>query len=520
MKKYVVLLGLLSLTLSSYSMPVLETEELPVVNDSRVAANLKQARFLMTQKGDYVGAMKCLERVLKINPNNSEALSLMETCKQHIQEQRQREQRAYEEACSQEGVTALKNFISRYPNSEYVKQAEGRISDYDRWMVAKRQNTKTAYENYLRQSTLKSYKADAEKAINNFVSIERWQRIKGTTSIAELDSFMAEFPESEYLNAAKYRKYVLQAEQYFSQNRMTQALNLYDKARQLFSLTGSAATHYKEAKLYSEYEVMKNSNDVEALIAFLKEIPYSQTTYRNTISNRIATLKAQQLTTKSSEYDYRQVLSYATNSYTQKQVEARIDYLKDQKKRDRRRYLRYAHQEWWKRNSLFGIGIDYNMLANTLSWKAGLRYRLGTSEDVFNISIGADYVWHYAFSSNGTSHSYYSDYDTPDISTDYIAGFVEVPLTMKFNFADGFRDSNWYLGVSGIYGFCIDHSGDYHVDDNSIAIEPCFGYNWEKFDWGISYKHYFQGFHNGDGYRYIDKDIDNDRVGMYMILYF
>lgn len=91
---------------------------------------------------------------------------------------------------------------------------------------------------------------------------------------------------------------------------------------------------------------------------------------------------------------------------------------------------------------------------------------------------------------------------------------------MKFNFADGFRDSNWYLGVSGIYGFCIDHSGDYHVDDNSIAIEPCFGYNWEKFDWGISYKHYFQGFHHGDGYRYIDKDIDNDRVGMYMILYF
>lgn len=486
MMRRFLLLGLFSLSICSGAVASTETEAVEAVNDNRVAANLKQARFLMN-KGDYVGAKKCLERALNLEPGNSEAQSLMRTCNQKVEQQLRKQQQQ---------------------------------KDDELWQAAKRQNTKAAYENYQRQSTLKSYWADAEKAIRNFESIDAWQSVKNTTSVDELESFIRKYPESDHLNDAKYSKFIIQGEKYYRQRNMSAAFECYEEAQRLKTLTGEAAKHYNEVKLDRDFEAIKYSNDEDALKSFLREIPYTKSSYRNTISDRIAIIKSQNFTTSSSDYEFNQALAYATNSYTRRQVETRIDNVKAEKKRERRRHLRYAHQEWWNRNSLFGIGIDYNMLGNTLSWKAGLRYRLGTSEDVFNISIGADYVWHYAYTEKGSHYNYYTGENTPDISTDFIAGFVEVPLTMKFNFADGYRERNWYVGVSGIYGFRIDRSGDYDVEKNSIAIEPCLGYNWKKFDLGLSYKHYFQGFRDGDGYRYIDKDIDNDRIGMYMILYF
>ncbi len=93
---------------------------------------------------DYLAAQNTLNSLLKIDPNNSRAKELLEECELGIKKQKQRVHQAYQDACKAGTILALQNFISKYPNSEYVSNAKSRIDDYSLWQNAKEQNTITA----------------------------------------------------------------------------------------------------------------------------------------------------------------------------------------------------------------------------------------------------------------------------------------------------------------------------------------------------------------------------------------
>lgn len=118
-------------------------------------------------KGDYVAAQNTLNSLLKIDPNNSKAKELLESCESGIKKQKQLIYQAYLDACNAGTISSLENFISKYPNSEYVLQAKKRIEDYNMWKKAKEQNTISAYNSYLSNSSILAYKEDANKAIKN-----------------------------------------------------------------------------------------------------------------------------------------------------------------------------------------------------------------------------------------------------------------------------------------------------------------------------------------------------------------
>ena len=130
---------------------------------------------------DYLAAQNTLNSLLKLDPNNSKAKELLEECELGIKKQRQRVYQAYQDACKDGTMSALQNFISKYPNSEYVPNAKSRIEDYNLWQKAKEQNTITAYNSYLSQSSILAYKDDAKEVAQGYecgIGIEDYNDIK------------------------------------------------------------------------------------------------------------------------------------------------------------------------------------------------------------------------------------------------------------------------------------------------------------------------------------------------------
>ena len=145
-------------------------------------------------KGDYVAAQNTLNSLLKLDPNNSKAKELLENCESGIKKQKQLIYQAYIDACNAGTISSLENFISKYPNSEYVSQAKKRIEDYNMWKKAKEQNTIRAYNTYLSSSSILAYKDDANKAIKNIQAEIEWNNCKNSNDEEKLNVFIQSYP--------------------------------------------------------------------------------------------------------------------------------------------------------------------------------------------------------------------------------------------------------------------------------------------------------------------------------------
>ena len=518
-KKYSLILALALLCGTVTASNITTTEE-PLanmdVNDTpRIRALLAQAQNYL-DRSDYVAAKKKLELVLQENPNHAKALSLMEICNREVEKQVARERVAYEDAVRNGSVEALRQFITRYPESDFVSQAQARINDYVMWDNARRTGTINAFRNYLSASTVKAYKAEAEKAIHTLEAKDDWERVKNSTSITELAQHLEKYPDSPGVDEATFRLNVLQGEQAFANGNKSLAMTFYEKARDKRSLTGDADKHYREILLDREFESLKSSTDEKALTNFLSKITINSP-YYSTISNQIAKAKANALNYSSTEADYNVALSYSRDVSTRSYVERKIEQAKKDHKRMRRQHLAWAHQEWWNRNLKFGLNlVGFDVWKENESWRSGLRIKLGTHQDVFNIQTGADYVWQ-AFAEDA------SDRDSKRIrSYDPICHQIAVPLNIKFNFTNGDNKCSFYIGCAAEYAYTFATTSDYEgmTNDYTLAIEPQMGLNWKHADWGIYWRKYL------DGYNILKKEyvepleLDDMRAGMYLTIYF
>ena len=71
----------------------------------------------------YIAAEKTIKSLLNIDPNNTRAKQLLSDCEKGILKQKEEEKNAFFQACDQNSIIALKNFIDKYPNSEYISKA-------------------------------------------------------------------------------------------------------------------------------------------------------------------------------------------------------------------------------------------------------------------------------------------------------------------------------------------------------------------------------------------------------------
>lgn len=488
------------------------TASIAGINDkSPISALLARARALM-DLGKFDEAKGYIEKALELSPGNSEAMDLLESCNREIERAMRVERDAYNAACAKGNADALRQFISDYPSSQFVADAQLRINDYSLWENARNANTISAYKKYISESKVKAYSMEAELAIKKLEEEQDWLRVKESDNIDELEQHLSKYPNSPGKTEAQWRINWLKGEKYYSQGNMTQAMDYYTKARGTRNLPYNAQKHYEEIVAEQEYQRMLQSTDETDLMAYLSSLSASSS-YYNPISNLLAIIKARKLSYSSTESDYRDALSYARDNATAEKVDTYIEKAKKDARSHRRQMRRLAHEMWWERNFKFGwhmVGMEFWEKFSAL--RSGIRLKLGTHQDIFNIQVGADYVW------NAFTDTYKDRNNKDKVSFDPICHQIAVPLNIKFNFTNGDNKCSFYIGVAGEYGYTFSETSDYRrmCNENTLAIEPQIGFNWKHADLGFFWRKYL------DGKNLLKKEYEmkDQRAGMYLTVYF
>lgn len=457
---------------------------------------------------DYLAAQNTLNSLLKLDPNNSKAKELLEQCELGIKKQKQRVYQAYQDACKDGTMSALQNFISKYPNSEYVPKAKSRIEDYNLWQKAKEQNTITAYNSYLSQSSILAYKDDAKDAITTIQSEIEWNNCKASDDEDRLNSFIQTYSSSKYVSQAKYRLNILKGERYYASNNYSLAYTYLNDANNFQTLTGAPAAHLKAINDYRLYESVISSSDVSKVRNYLNSLSSSSPYYEPT-SNRLAILLGSALSTYSSDYSMDEALAYAKDDDTKATVKRYINKVKADKAYYEHQRKVQARKNWWKNRFMFGWNtFHFDYLDDIMSVGTGLRFRFGRWSDPVNLLFGAEYS--YLMYLDGDA-----DYYWEDSSVFTVAHSIEVPVGLRFNLFKTGRYSKFYIGCNAAFGFKLSEGKYFNVNKNTLAIEPQLGFASKSLDFGVYYKRYMK---DKGLFEYTEKY--NQRIGCFLTWFF
>ena len=469
---------------------------------------------------DYIAAQNTLNSLLKLDSNNAKAKELLKVCASGIKKQKQKVHQVYLDACKAGTISALQNFISKYPNSEYVSSAKSRIEDYSLWQKAKEQNTITAYNYYLSQSSILAYKNDAEDAITTIQSEIEWNNCKTSNDEDKINSFIKTYPSSNYVNQAKYRLNILKGERYYASKNYNLAYTYLNDADNFQTLIGAPATHLKIINETREYESIMSSSDVSKVKSYLKTLSTSSPFYVPT-SNILALLLGSALSTYSSEYSMNEALAYAKDDDTRATVKRYISKAKEDKAYYERQRKKIAHKRWWSKNFKVGIDADFGTNINgdsgaDMFYSTGLLLRFGNVDNVFSLVTGLKYRWFRVMP------EYDGYYDNGNIEWQYFAGGLNVPLSFRFNVGKIANINSIYLGIGAEYGFKMFPAKgmDGIVNNNYFSIYPQFGVMLPHFELSC----YWKTYPISPFIKYASSNFDeyecNSLLGMQMSVYF
>lgn len=417
-----------------------------VASDKRteIEANMRQARHLM-EKGDYVAAKRKLERVLELDKDHAEAKALLSQCEQKIEAQRTAELKELNNAIEAGTEQALRGFIERYPEGFFIEQAENYLQDFHLWDAAHGKGTKDAYLEYLSTSIVQGYKKEAELAIKTIDAEAAWEICKKNMTINKLEEFIEDYSETPFENEAKYELYLIKAENYFDNGPHATALEFYEDANKIHSLTGQYSKHYRELVTEQRYNQIRTSNSVYDLKDFLSRTSMDSP-YYNPISNRLAIVLANNLNLFSTEEDFKEALKYAKDETTRVSVKQSIGIIKT-RQRDQKSQKRLAERKQkWKVKTTVGWNIlDMYLGKGVIELETGLRVKFGKSDQRINFIVGTDIqLFMVSYKEEHYENSYGSSYSYTSTETDFVTKLA-VPASVRYNFSKSF-----YLGIGAI----------------------------------------------------------------------
>lgn len=462
------------------------------------------------EKGDYVAAQSLLNGVLKLSPSNTQAKSLLDTCKRGVIAQKQKEKEAYEKVCLDGSVVALQAFISKYPKSSFVDDVKERIKDYYIWEEARTINTSDSYHSYLEKSHSQIHKKDVEKALIEIEAGKDWEKCKQTYDEVSLSRFIEKYPYSKYTDEAAYWYNIVVGEKYYDNDRSL-ALYYLSKANDYHVLTGIPALHLKDLRDEKEAKEILTSNNMQKVESFLRTLN-SDNKYYNLVSNHIANLKAGELNAFSMDYEMQEALSYAKDDETRATVEKSIRIAKANRVYYARLRRIAARKAWWKDRINIGWNIMHIDYSNDF-WGlgTGVKLRFGKWSDVLNITLGLEYAYHMYYDEN--------DDDYSDDETTPVAHQIDIPLGLRFNLFKISSKSKFYMGCDVTFGYNVSNgSSDFKdlVCKKNLSTSPILGIESDKFDIGIYYRIYSKG---KPFMRYVESEY-NQRIGAFVTWYF
>lgn len=465
---------------------------------TEIAANMRQAMHFM-EKGDYVSAKRKLERVLELDKDHAEAKTLLAQCEQKIETQRAAELEDLNNAVEAGTEQALHNFIENHPESFYIEQAEKYLQDFHLWTTAQQKGTKEAYDDYLSASTVQGYKKEALLAIKTIDAEAAWEICKKKLTTYKLEKFIEEYSDTPFEKEAKYELYLIIAEDYYTKGPHATALEFYEDANKIHSLTGQYSKHYRELVTEQRYNQVKTSSSVYELKDFLSRTS-TDSPYYNPISNRLALVLANNLPLYSSEEDFKEALRYARDNETRASVKRIIESVKIRQRSQRQGQRQLARKNAWKGNTSWGWNIFDCYLGNDVfEFESGVRIRFGQAYQRFNFLIGMDIQFFiYSYPDYSYSYSY--------TQTDMVAKLA-IPASLRINLGEGY--SHWYLGLGTIlYPNLATNTNP------CIAIEPQIGYSFGRLDFALHLRHMT------NEYGIIGNSRIKNMVGYYCTYYF
>lgn len=487
---------------SMYDIVYVQFDKTTMIKKKIADARMQIAR------GNYQAAINTINSIIRLDPENETAASLMQECEDGIARQKAKEYQDYLKASRSGSVPEMESFIAMYPQSEYVDNIRMCIAENTLWQEAKKQNTISAYEFYLSQSSMLTYKTDANDAIQILQSDIAWEKCKDSNDEYELSSFIQQYPLSPYIGNAKYKLNILRGERYFSGMDFKLAYNYLDEADRYQRLTGTSALHLSQMKERRKFESIISNTSIYDVRTYLKSLS-SDSPYYSPTSNHLALLLGASLTQYSSELEIDEALFYAVDNVTNEKVRYYIKTINEQKKRTEHIRLVRARKAWWQNRFKIGWNIFHvDYLDDVCSVGTGVKFRFGKWSDIVNLLFGAEYIY-----------NMYIDGNVEDLWEDdvifTISHQVEIPVGLRFNLFHVGDNYKFYLGCNANFGFTLSENNDFCVNKRTLAIDPQIGIAGNKIDFGIYYKRYID---DKLLFQYTEKYVH--RVGCFLTLFF
>lgn len=182
--------------------------------------------------------------------------------KKEVAEKQRIEKQRYESACEKGTLEAFQEYIKLYPKGKYAVDVRNRIEDYNLWSEAVKTNTIEAYNHYISTSKFKSFKDNANEAITELRSIEKWKSVKSLKSIAEIELFIKTYPKSSCITNAQKRIHELKGENFYLSNDLLNAYQEFNKAGGKYALEKDNQSKFDKCQEYWDYNNLTSYSSV------------------------------------------------------------------------------------------------------------------------------------------------------------------------------------------------------------------------------------------------------------------
>lgn len=304
----------------------------------------------------------------------------------------------YRDATKSNTIDSYQRYINNTKYGWYTADATDKINTLRRenerraFDEVKRINTIEAYENYLRKNPNSGYREEAEKLIKDLKAVEEWKTLANSSSIVALNQYISNYPNSPYVANAQRRVSELKGAQAYAANNLSTAYDEFQKVGRA-NLSQANQLAYDRCQEYVEYSKLSRNSNLSALETFVRSYPYS--TYTPTVKNYIAYKKADELSMYSTDYDFNNALSYASDSSTRNYVNSRINSCKEAYKQHIKWQKSYERKEnggsmqfGWTIADMQYMLVSDDYDTSEMSLNMGLGFRWGNYMDRVRFSLG------------------------------------------------------------------------------------------------------------------------------------
>ncbi len=350
--------------------------------------------------------------------------------REEVAEMRRVEKEKFDAACMDPSREAFEQYLDEYPNGKYVNDVNKRLADFDLWDRTRSAGTLQAYKNYVKTSTYKFFRDEAETEINNIEDkdafeaakrtgtiqayqryknnsrskvyaaqadkeiarlqeLEAWNQVSNSRDKYELQNFVNDYPSSSHRSEVEKRIHEIQGADKYELGNLSMAYNEFNAAGGRSALTQENREKYDKCVEYVEFSQLGQSSSEQELTSYLRKYPAGK--YRADVSDMIALKKAATLTKYSSNASYDEALSYAVSHETRYRVEQTIASCKKQAQDDYRATYGSPFQvgiQWID----FGVNVkgldpDYFPTAQAY-YNLGIVFRLFNNRKFVNFLVG------------------------------------------------------------------------------------------------------------------------------------